>query len=117
MPPFASGPYERLHPHPAQVLAAAGDGATSVLPRRVRVTQTLVVDADAVPEGTGDAVRILPGDGVLPLHQALRDLKAIGYTRTLSLELFNEELWKKDPREVSELGLRKMREGVEKALA
>ena len=51
VPPFASGPYERLHPHHAQVLAAAGDGATSVLPRRVRVTQTLVVDADAVPAG------------------------------------------------------------------
>ncbi len=75
------------------------------------------IGADAKPEGTGDASRILPGDGVLPLHQALRDLKAIGYTRTLSLELFNEELWAKDPKEVSEVGLRKMREGVEKALA
>lgn len=73
------------------------------------------IGADTVPEGTGDASRILPGDGVLPLQQALRDLHAIGYKRTLSLELFNEELWKKDPREVSEIGLRKMREGVEKA--
>lgn len=66
-------------------------------------------------EGTGDASRILPGDGVLPLEQALRDLKAIGFTRTLSLELFNEELWKKDPKEVSELGLRKMQECIARA--
>lgn len=68
-----------------------------------------------LPEGTGDASRILPGDGVLPLQQALRDLHAIGYTRALSLEIFNEALWKKDPKEVSEIGLRKMREGIEKA--
>lgn len=73
------------------------------------------IGADAIPEGTGDAMRILPGEGVLPLQQALRDLHAIGYTRTLSLELFNEALWAKDPKEVSEIGLRKMREGIELA--
>ena len=55
--------------------------------------------------------------GDLGGRSVMRDLKAIGYTRTLSLELFNEELWAKDPKEVSEVGLRKMREGVEKALA
>nr|WP_052634044.1 transglutaminase-like domain-containing protein [Pseudoxanthomonas suwonensis] len=49
--PFSEGPYERLHPHHAEVLAAAGGGATSVAPRRLRVTQSLVVDADAVPAG------------------------------------------------------------------
>ena len=50
--PFAAGPYERLHPHHAEVVAAARDGnSSSVVPRRVRVTQTLVVDADAVPAG------------------------------------------------------------------
>lgn len=48
---FDAGPYERLHPHHAEVIAAAHDGATSVAPRRVRVTQSLVVDADAVPAG------------------------------------------------------------------
>ena len=49
--PFGAGPYERLHPYHAEVLAAARDGATSVAPRQVRVTQSLVVDADAVPAG------------------------------------------------------------------
>jgi len=49
--PFNEGPFESLHPHHAEVLAAARDGATSVAPRRLRVTQSLVVDADAVPAG------------------------------------------------------------------
>ena len=49
--PFSEGPFEQLHPHHFEVLAAARDGATSVAPRRLRVTQSLVVDADAVPAG------------------------------------------------------------------
>ena len=49
--PFSEGPFERLHPHHAEVLAAAAGGATSVAPRRLEVTQSLVVDADAVPAG------------------------------------------------------------------
>lgn len=50
--PFSQGPYEALHPHHAQVLAAAaGQGASSVAPRRVRVTQSLVVRPGAVPAG------------------------------------------------------------------
>lgn len=72
--------------------------------------------AEGTPtEGTGDKSRIYPGDGYLPLEQALRDLKAIGYTRTLSLELFNEEHYKMDPMIVSETGLRKMKECVARA--
>jgi transglutaminase-like putative cysteine protease len=49
--PFSEGPYEALNPHHAEVLAAARAGATSVAPRRLRVTQSLRVDADAVPAG------------------------------------------------------------------
>jgi sugar phosphate isomerase/epimerase len=70
------------------------------------------VPKDVAPEGTGDADRIYPGDGALPLEQALRDLKAIGYTRTLSLELFNRAHWEMDPKEVAATGLRKMRENI-----
>lgn len=47
------GPMERLHPHHAKVVAAArAGGRVHVLPRRVRIEQTLTVDADAVPAGT-----------------------------------------------------------------
>ena len=50
--PFSEGPFERLHPHHSEVLAAAAaGGASSVAPRRLEVTQSLVVKPDAVPPG------------------------------------------------------------------
>jgi transglutaminase-like putative cysteine protease len=50
--PSTTGPFEQLHPHHTEVLAAArAQDATSVAPRRLRVTQSLTVDADAVPAG------------------------------------------------------------------
>jgi 2-keto-myo-inositol isomerase len=48
-----------------------------------------------------DADRVYPGDGVLPLAQMLRDLKAIGYGGYLSIELFNPGYWKQNLREVA----------------
>jgi len=71
-------------------------------------------DAPAEPprERQSDAHRVLPGDGVLPLEQVLRDLRDIGYRGQLSLELFNRELWKQDPRRVARVGLEKLREVV-----
>jgi len=54
--PFAQGPYESLHRHHRDVTQVAkATGATSVLPRRVRITHTLSVKPDAVP--AGDTVR------------------------------------------------------------
>lgn len=51
-PTFSSGPMESLNDHHRQIRAAArATGKTSVAPRRVRVTQTLTVNADAVPAG------------------------------------------------------------------
>lgn len=50
--PFREGPYVNLHRHHAEVLTAATNaGVRFVPPHRVRITQTLTVDADAVPEG------------------------------------------------------------------
>ncbi|WP_305806250.1 transglutaminase domain-containing protein [Stenotrophomonas sp. YIM B06876] len=52
IPPPTEGPYERLAPHHAEVVAAAqAQGRNSVAPRRVRVTQSIKVQADAVPAG------------------------------------------------------------------
>lgn len=46
------GPYENLAPYHAEVVAAVQrEGRAAVLPQRVEVTQSLVVDADAVPAG------------------------------------------------------------------
>jgi len=50
--PFAASPLESTNPYHAQVIREArATHADSVLPRRFRITQTLTVDADAVPAG------------------------------------------------------------------
>lgn len=50
--PFADGPLETLHDlHRAIRAAAQASGNASVLPIRLRMTQTLTIDADAVPAG------------------------------------------------------------------
>ena len=50
--PLPEGPMEAPHPHHAEVVAeAAATGRSSVAPRRVRITQTLTVEPDAVPAG------------------------------------------------------------------
>jgi len=73
------------------------------------------VNNEVPREQQGDEHRLYPGDGVLPLGQALKDLKSIGYKRTLSLEIFKREYWAQDPYEVAVTGLRKMTECVAKA--
>jgi 2-keto-myo-inositol isomerase len=50
-----------------------------------------IADAPAeIPrERLKDSHRVLPGDGVLPLEEALRRLRTTGYTGAISLELYN----------------------------
>jgi 2-keto-myo-inositol isomerase len=64
-----------------------------------------------------DADRVYPGDGVAPLEQLFRDLRDIGYRGSLSIELFNRELWKQDPKVVATTGLKKLKAAVHKSLA
>lgn len=50
--PFSEGPMESPNAHHAAVVEAVREtGDSSVLPRRVHVTQSITVDADAVPAG------------------------------------------------------------------
>ncbi len=60
-----------------------------------------------------DKDRVMPGDGVFDLKRYVDLLGQIGYDRFLSLELFREDLWAQDPREVARAGLDKMRAAVE----
>ncbi len=64
-------------------------------------------------EEQGDRDRVMPGDGILPLAFQLRYLVRNGYKGAVSLELFNESLWKQDPKEVAQIGLEKMMALVE----
>ncbi len=64
-----------------------------------------------------DRDRIMPGDGIAPLTQILRGLRDKAGQTVLSLELFSQAYWEKDPLEVAKTGLAKMKAAVEKALA
>ncbi|HOT51292.1 MAG TPA: sugar phosphate isomerase/epimerase [Candidatus Hydrogenedentes bacterium] len=66
------------------------------------------VPADPPVDQLGDAHRIYPGDGVLPLKHALGLLRRIDYRGPLSLEMFNREHWKQDPLVVAKTGLEKI---------
>lgn len=68
-------------------------------------------DAPASPprEEQQDRDRVYPGDGTLDLRRLISLLREIGYAGCLSLELFNEDLWRQDPLQVARTGLEKMR--------
>ncbi len=68
-------------------------------------------DAPTSParEQQQDHDRVYPGDGHLDLKRQLNLLRQVGYKKWLSLELFREDLWAKDPLEVARVGLERMR--------
>ena len=57
-----------------------------------------------------DPDRVMIGEGQIDLVAEIAVLREIGYEGTVSLELFNEELWAKDPSEVLKLGIDRMQE-------
>lgn len=69
--------------------------------------------ASPTQEKIDDSDRVYPGDGVAPLKQLFQDLRAIGFSGALSLELFNREYWKQDALTVAKTGLQKMRKAAE----
>lgn len=56
-----------------------------------------------------DPDRVMPGDGHLDLNRVLALLNNTGYSGFVSLELFNRDWWKTDPRETARIGLERMR--------
>jgi len=74
-------------------------------------------DAPATPARAEqrDGDRVMPGDGVLPIVQLLRDLREIGFAGPLSLELFNTGYWEQNPVDVAKLGMAKIRRLIEES--
>lgn len=74
-------------------------------------------DAPAAPAlaQLEDKHRVYPGDGILPITSILKDLKASGFKRCVSLEMYNPEYWKQDHLAVAETGLRKTLAVIRKA--
>jgi len=52
----------------------------------------------------------MPGDGKIDLKAEIDIMREIGYRGTVSLELFNAELWERDPAEVLKIGYERMQE-------
>ena len=52
----------------------------------------------------------MPGDGQIDLKAEIQILKEIGYDKTVSLELFNADWWRRDAEETLRLGLVRMKE-------
>ncbi len=57
-----------------------------------------------------DSDRVMLGEGQIDLAAEIAVLRQIGYEGTVSLELFNEELWAQHPAEVLKVGMERMRE-------
>jgi 2-keto-myo-inositol isomerase len=64
---------------------------------------------DMQREKISDADRVYPGDGIAPVHTALKTVIASGFQGVLSLELFNRGYWAQDPNVVAATGLQKMK--------
>ena len=119
------------------IAAAADDADARILPdvyhlfrggsgfNALRLLNGRVIDiihmndypANKSVEEQTDKDRVYPGDGSAPLKQILHDLQAMGGTKILSLELFNDGYWKQDALEVAKTGLQKMKVLVNEVLA
>lgn len=60
-----------------------------------------------------DKDRVYPGYGVAPIKQILTDISTNHKTIVLSIELFNREYWKQDPKEVAVRALDSMKSSVD----
>ena len=79
-----------------------------------RISHYHIDDAD--PEKPAltqtDPDRVMPGDGQIDLQAEIKLLKEKGYDGTVSLELFNQDWWVKDPRETLKVGYERVAELV-----
>jgi len=89
------------------------ESLTKLNARQIAVSHFNDVPATPARELQHDKDRVMPGDGQFDLRRYVDLLDQIGYNRFLSLELFREDLWAEDPREVARVGLEKMRRVVE----
>ena len=64
---------------------------------------------EIAPTKQKDPDRVMLGEGQIDLAAELKVLKEKGYDHTVSLELFNADLWEQDPLNVISSGLTKMK--------
>ncbi len=113
--PFIPGPLEAL-----EVIERAGHDSLGLMMdffhyyksgvrledvRTIPAESLLIVHVDDCedlpPADLTDRHRVYMGEGVLPLQDMLGVLREKGYDGALSVEIFREEYWEKDPVEIS----------------
>jgi len=77
-----------------------------------RISHYHINDANpTIPAGQQtDPDRVMPGDGPIDLASEIEVLKAKGYEGTVSLELFNRDLWEQPPADVLKQGFERVSE-------
>ncbi len=93
------------------------DGICLLGPQTLGLVHVNDYPAEPARDEITDADRVYPGDGIAPLSRILRDLYDIGYHGMLSIELFNEQYYRQDAREVVRSGLAKLQQQVGRALS
>lgn len=75
-----------------------------------RIANYHINDAPAYPPRLeqADSDRVMPGEGILDLESQISLLRRKDYRGPVSLELFNRELWRRDPNQVVQLGMERM---------
>lgn len=89
------------------------ESISKLTPQQIAVAHFNDAPAEPKPSTQRDPDRVMPGDGVIDLKLFCDQLRAIGYDKCLSLELFNRGYWEQDPVEVARMGLEKMRAAAE----
>ena len=84
-------------------------------PDAIQVVHINDYPSDPPREKIDDSYRVYPGEGVAPLGEILRILRATGGQKVLSLELFNRRYWAQDALAVSKTGLARMKAMVQSA--
>jgi 2-keto-myo-inositol isomerase len=100
---------------PFHIFRGGGSAAAiaQLKPEQIAICHFNDAPADTPRLQQHDKDRVYPGEGHLDLKGMLNLLRQVGYNRWLSLELFREDHWASDPKEVAKVGLEKMRAVVE----
>jgi sugar phosphate isomerase/epimerase len=89
------------------------ESISKLVPSQIAISHFNDAPAEPEPSTQRDPDRVMPGDGVIDLKLFCDQLRAIGYDKCLSLEIFNRDYWEQDPEEVARVGLEKMRAAAE----
>lgn len=94
----ADHPEARVIPDTFHMYISGGgfEGINMLQGESIAIFQFADAPGSPAPGEQEDSDRVFPGDGVLPLPDILRDLKATGFSGCVSLELYNPNYWERD---------------------